>query len=366
MAPPSVGRPRRFELELSDTERAHLAALATSRSLPYSLVRRAQILLRSAAGESNTAIARRFGLAVQSVGHWRRRFHAHGLAGLSDAPRSGRPRTHDEERVAALLRTVLRSQPKAGTQWSVRTVAAQTGISKSTVQRYFALFGVQPHRTRSFTLSPDPLFVEKVRDIVGLYLNPPEQALVLCVDEKSQIQALERAQPVLPLGLGYVEGITHGSLRHGTTTLFAALDTQSGAVLTQCRRRQRHQEFLAFLAHIEASVPAALDVHLVLDNYSSHKHPRVRAWLAQRPRYQVHFTPTYASWLNQVERWFGLITQRAIRRGSFGTVRELVRRIEHFVAHYNATATPFMWTATAGSILAKLERLAKAINGTRH
>ncbi len=361
-----TGRPRQFELTLSETERAHLVVIANSRTLPYSQVRRAQIILRSAEGETNTAIAHRYGLAVQTVGHWRRRFHRYGLAGLSDGPRSGRPRTHDEERVATLLRTVLASKPKAGTHWSVRAVAEQTRISKSTVQRYFALFGVQPHRTRSFTLSTDPLFVEKVRDIAGLYLNPPDKALVLCVDEKSQIQALERTQPVIPLGLGHVEGVTHGYVRHGTTTLFAALDISTGEVLAQCKRRHRHQEFLDFLAHIEASVPAQLDVHLVLDNYATHKHPTVRVWLAARPRYHVHFTPTYASWLNQVERWFGHITQQAIRRGSFRTVRELVRRIDTFVQHYNSGARPFACTASADSILAKLERLLKAISGTAH
>jgi transposase len=361
-----TGRPREFELTLSEGERAALTALAASRTLPYSHVRRAQIILRSAAGETNTAIARRFGLAVQTVGHWRRRFHRHGLAGLSDAPRSGRPRTHDDDRVATLLRTVLASKPKAGTHWSVRAVAGRTGIAKSTVARYFALFGVQPHRTKSFTLSTDPLFVEKVRDIAGLYLNPPDHALVLCVDEKSQIQALERAQPAIPMGLGYVEGVTHAYVRHGTTTLFAALDIATGEVLAQCKRRHRHQEFLSFLRHVDASVPAHLDVHLVLDNYATHKHPAVRRWLAARPRYHAHFTPTYASWLNQVERWFGHVTQRAIRRGSFRTVRELVGRIDRFVRHYNATACPFAWTATADSILAKLERLLKAITGTAH
>jgi putative transposase len=361
-----TGRPHAFGLTLGEAERAHLTALAASRTLPYSHVRRAQIILRSAAGESDTAIAERVGVTIQTVGHWRRRFHRYGLAGLSDAPRSGRPRTHDDDRVAALLRTVLASAPKAGTHWSVRAVAAKAGIPKSTVQRYFALFGVQPHRTRSFTLSTDPLFVEKVRDTAGLYLNPPDKALVLCVDEKSQIQALERAQPAVPMGLGYVEGVTHAYVRHGTTTLFAALDISTGEVLAQCKRRHRHQEFLAFLGHIDASVPDALDVHLVLDNYATHKHPTVRRWLAARPRYHVHFTPTYASWLNQVERWFGHVTQRAIRRGSFRTVRELVRRIDRFVEHYNATACPFVWTATADSILAKLERLLRAINGTAH
>jgi len=360
------GRPRKFALELSDTERAQLAALANSRALAHGLVRRAHIILRSVAGEPNTAIARRLGVSMPLVGYWRRRYRDAGLAGLYDAPRSGRPRTHDDDQVARMLRTVLQSRPKDATHWTVRSVAAQTAISKSTVQRYFTLFGVQPHRTRSFKLSPDPFFVEKVRDIVGLYLNPPDKALVLCVDEKSQIQALERTQPNLPLGLGYIEGLTHDYTRHGTTTLFAALDIKTGAVFGQCKRRHRHREFLAFLTDLDAQVPAQLELHLILDNYGTHKHWKVRAWLARHPRFHLHFTPTYASWLNQVERWFALITQRAIRRGSFRTVRELVKRIERFITSYNATARPFRWTATADSIIAKLDRLTKKISGTSH
>jgi len=362
----SIGRPRIFALTLSDVERTQLEEWAASRSLPHALVQRAQAILLSADGLANTEVAARIGLSHPMVGHWRRRFQLDRLAGLYDAPRSGRPRTHDDDAVARLLRTVLKTKPANATHWSVRSVAAKTRISKSTVQRYFALFGVQPHRTKGFVLSTDPFFVEKVRDVVGLYLNPPDQALVLSVDEKSQIQALERTQRSLPLGLGYVEGITHGYTRHGTTTLFAALDVQTGDVLAQCTRRHRHQEFLAFLKHIDTNVPAQLDVHLILDNYATHKHAKVRAWLARHPRYHVHFTPTYASWLNQVERWFGLITHQAIRRGSFRSVRELVQRIETFVARYNRTSTPFAWTATADSILAKLTRLAKAINGTSH
>ena len=362
-----LGRPRAFDITLSATERAALTTMATSRSLPHAQVRRAQIILRSVTGETHAEIADDLGVTIPVVGHWRKRYHAHGLAGLYDAPRAGRPRTHDDDRVATVLRTVLHSLPTDGsTQWSTRRVAEATGISKSTVQRYFQLFGVQPHRTTGFTLSSDPFFVEKVRDIVGLYLHPPDAALVLCVDEKSQIQALERTQPILPLGLGYVEGVTHGYWRHGTTTLFAALDLATGQVLTQCKPRHRHQEFLAFLNHIDANVPPELDIHLIVDNYRTHKHAKVRAWLAKRPRYHLHFTPTYASWLNQVERWFGLITQRAIRRGSFQHVRELIARIETFVDHYNITATPFSWTATAESIFAKLERLGKVICGTGH
>jgi transposase len=245
-------------------------------------------------------------------------------------------------------------------------VAQETGISKSTVARYFALFGVQPHRSKSFKLSTDPFFMEKVRDVVGLYLNPPDQALVLCVDEKSQIQALQRTQPVLPMGLGYVEGVTHDYFRHGTTTLFAALNVLDGSVISQCRPRHRHQEFIGFLNHLDHQVPAALAVHLIADNYATHKHPKVKAWLARHGRFHMHYTPTYASWLNQVERWFGLITQQAIRRGSFRSVRDLIRKIDSYVTHYNAASRPFIWTATADSIFAKLQRLCKVICGTGH
>jgi putative transposase len=245
-------------------------------------------------------------------------------------------------------------------------VAEETGISKSTVARYFTLFGLQPHRRKSFKLSTDPFFVEKVRDVVGLYLNPPDKALVLCVDEKSQVQALERTQPVLPMGLGYVKGVTHDYYRHGTTTLFAALNVLDGSVITQCKPRHRHQEFLSFLNHLDRNIPAALAVHLIADNYATHKHPRIKAWLARHPRYHIHYTPTYASWLNQVERWFGLITQRAIRRGSFRSVSDLIRQIDSFVTHYNASSKPFIWTATADSVFDKLQRLCKVINGTVH
>jgi putative transposase len=227
-------------------------------------------------------------------------------------------------------------------------------------------FGVQPHRAKSFELSTDPLCVEKVTDIVGLYLNPPDNAVVLCVDEKSQIQALERTQPILPLGLGYLEGVTHDDLRHRTTTLFAALDIANGQVLTPCRARHRHQEFRAFLEHIDANVPAALDVHLVVDNYATHKHPKVRTWLADRPRFHLHYTPTYASWLNQVERWFALLTERQIRRGSVVSAKDLVTKIDAFVTAYNNNAHPFVWTASSEAMLDKVARLCKAICGTGH
>jgi len=360
-----IGRPK-AELVLTVPERAQLDSLATSRSLPHAIVARAQLVVWAARGDSNSTISRRLGWSLPTVGKWRRRFVQLRLAGLHDELRPGRPRSHGDEQVAQLLKLVLQSKPRAATHWSVRAVAAHTGISKSTVARYFALFGLQPHRSKSFKLSTDPFFVEKVRDVVGLYLNPPDKALVLCVDEKSQVQALERSQPILPMGLGYVEGVTHDYFRHGTTTLFAALNVLDGSVITQCKRRHRHQEFLAFLHHLDRNVPAALEIHLIVDNYATHKHPRVKAWLARRPRYHIHYTHTYASWLNQVERWFALITQHAIRRGSFRSVRELVGKIDQYVTHHNLNQRPFVWTATADSILYKVQRLCKLINGTQH
>jgi putative transposase len=257
-------------------------------------------------------------------------------------------------------------KPKAATHWSVRAIAKETGIAKSTVHRLFQLFGLQPHRTRSFKLSTDPFFVEKLRDVVGLYLNPPDKAVVLCVDEKSQIQTLERTQPMLPMGFGYIEGVTHDYQRHGTITLFAALNVLDGAVIAQCKPRHRHQQFLAFLRHIEANVPAQLDIHLVVDNYATHKHPKVRAWLARRARWHIHFTPTYASWLNRVERFFAFITQRAIRRGSFDSTADLIKKIDRFIRTHNANSKPFLWTGTAGSIIRKLARLCQRISGTEH
>lgn len=359
------GRPAK-ELVVSAEDRAQLESIARSQSLAAALARRAQMVLLMADGEPNAAVARRFKVSRPTVSLWRTRFAEHGIAGLHNELKPGRPRTTSEEQVAKLINTALQSKPKGRTHWSRRSLADATQISKSTVHRYLSLFGVQPHRTRSFKLSTDPLFIEKVRDVVGLYLNPPDHALVLCVDEKSQVQALERTQPVLPMGLGYVEGITHDYVRHGTTTLFAALDIANGTVLTQCKPRHRHQEFLSFLRLIDSQVPAHLDVHLVCDNYSTHKHARVKAWLARRPRFHIHFTPTYSSWLNQVERWFALITNQAIRRGSFDSVNDLKRKINEFVQHYNQHPRPFNWTATTESILAKLERLCKVINGTGH
>jgi putative transposase len=361
------GRPLQ-PLVLSEDVRSQLESFERSRSLPAGLVRRAEIVLLCAQGLDSGTVAEMVGTSRQTVGKWRGRFLKQGLMGLYDEPRPGRPRSIDEERIMELLQKTLHTAPPdEQDRWSVRTAAEKTGLSKSTVQRVWAAFGIQPHRRKHFKLSPDPFFVEKVIDITGLYLNPPEHAMVLCVDEKSQVQALERTQPMLPLGLGCVEGVTHDCVRHGTTTLFAALDIASGQVLTQCRPRHRHQEFLAFLRHIDASMPEGLEVHLVMDSCATHRHARVRRWLAARPRYHVHFTPTYASWLNQVEIWFNIITQRAIRRGSFGSVSELIARIERFVAACNAThAQPFAWTATADSILGKPDRLCQRISGTQH
>jgi putative transposase len=360
------GRPK-AALILDEAEQTQLSSIVRSRSMPAALAVRARIVLSAAAGQSNSAIARQQQLTQATVGKWRRRFVKQRIAGLYDELRPGRPRTIEEERVAALIRKTLNKKPKDGaTHWSVRAAAAESGISKSSVHRYFELFGLKPHMSESFKLSTDPFFVEKLRDVVGLYLNPPANALVLSVDEKSQCQALERTQPMLPLGLGYVEGVTHDYKRHGTTTLFAALDVLHGTIIAQCKPRHRHQEFLGFLRTIEANVPQDLDIHLIVDNYSTHKHARVKAWLAARPRWHIHFTPTYSSWLNQVERFFGLITDKAIRRDSFTSVKELVRKIDRFVSHYNKRCQPFTWTATADSILGKLERLTSRISGTAH
>src|SRR5207253_2322835 len=347
--PMAMGRPKAV-LVLSAEQRAQLESMANSRSLPAGLVTRVRIVLLSASGKMNREIARQLGLTNATVGKWRRRFVEQGVAGLHDELRPGRPRPISDERVARLVRKTLETKPQDGTHWSIRQIAAQTRISKSTVHRIWQSFGLEPHRQRHFKLSTDPFFVEKVRDIVGLYLNPPDNALVLCVDEKSQIQALQRTQPMLPLGLGYVEGMTRNYVRHGTTTLFAAFDPITATVLSQCKRRPRQQEFLEFLRHVDASVPRAFDVHLIVDNYATHKHPRVQRWLAARPRYHLHFTPTYSFWLNQVEIWFNIITQKAIRRGTFGSVKELVAKIEFFVPRYTAQAQSFSWTATPDSI----------------
>ena len=355
-------------IELTETESAELSAMARSRSLPAALTLRARIVLECNGPDvSSTDVAKRMGLNRNTVNKWRGRYARQRITGLYDQLRPGRPRTVDDERVADLINKTLHTKPADGaTHWSTRGLAAETGISKSTVARYLKTFQLKPHRVESFKLSTDPLFIEKLRDVVGLYLSPPENALVFCVDEKSQCQALERTQPLLPMGIGYVEGVTHDYVRHGTTTLFAALNVLDGTVLASCKPRHRHQEFLSFLREIDKSVPQDLDVHCIADNYASHKHPKVRAWLANHPRWHMHFVPTYSSWLNQVERFFGIITDKAIRRGSFSSVRQLIQKIDDFVSRYNENCKPFTWTATADSILEKLARLCGRISGTGH
>jgi len=360
-----TGRPKKPVI-LSDQEHEQLTSIVRSRSLPHGLVTRAQIVLMAAEGVISNEIAKKVGLSAQSVCKWRQRYLQQGISGLHDELRPGRPRSVSDEQVATLIRKTLNTKPKKGTHWTIRSMAKETELSRPTVHRVWKAFGLQPHRQRHFKLSTDPFFVEKLRDIVGLYLNPPDKAMVLCVDEKSQVQALDRTQPLLPMGLGYVEGVTHDYVRHGTTTLFAALDIATGKVLTRCKRRHRHQEYLQFLKYIDQNVPEDLDIHLVVDNYATHKHDKVKRWLAAHPRYHVHYTPTYASWLNQVEIWFNIITQKAIRRGTFRSVKDLVSKIDQFVNHYNKETQPFVWTATADSILEKIKRLCQCISETQH
>jgi len=354
-------------ITLKPADRRRLAGLARDRNTPHKHVWRAAIVLLSAAGVGTNQIMRQTGKSKTCVWRWQERFATEGFEGLlRDKTRPSRIKPLGDDVAARIVALTLDDPPGETTHWTGALMAKASGVSISSVQRIWRTHGLQPHRVRQFKLSNDPKFVDKLRDVVGLYVDPPTHAIVLSVDEKSQIQALERTQPMLPLGLGYVEGITHDYKRHGTTTLFAALDVLNGTVLTDCKPRHRHQEFLAFLRRIENSVPQKLDIHLIVDNYSTHKHARVKAWLARHPRWHIHFIPTYSSWLNQVERFFGLITEKAIRRGSFRSVKELVGKIDHFVTHYNKTCKPFIWTATADSVLQKLERLTSRISGTGH
>ena len=359
------GRPI-IALKLTGDEETKLAELMRSRSIPAGIMTRAKIVMLCGQGRSTPQIASELGLSVQTACKWRDRFKQGGMASLRDEVRSGKPRTINEERVAELLQKTISSKPKNRTAWSCRSFALEHGISKSTVQRIWNSFELRPHRHEDFKLSTDPNFVEKVIDVTGLYLAPPAKALVLCVDEKTQCQALERTQPSLPMGLGYVEGYTHDYCRHGTTTLFAALNVATGQVITRCKSAHRHEQFISFLRQIDANTPPKLDLHVIVDNYATHKHPKVKVWLARHPRFHFHFTPTYSSWLNQVETFFGIITRQAIRRGSFSSVRKLVQRIDSFVNSYNETAKPFAWAASADSIFLKLERLLSRISGTQH
>ena len=343
-------------LVLSEAERAELAGWARRRKTAQALALRARIVLRAAEGLSNTALADELGIAKHTVGKWRERFARLRADGLLDEPRPGAPRRIGDEVVAALVDRTLSERPEGATHGSLRTMAKASGLSVTTVGRVWRAFGLQPHRAEMFKLSTDPLFAEKVCDIVGLYLSPPDRALVLCVDEKGQVQALDRTQPLLPLRPGQAERRTHDYVRHGTTSLFAALDVQAGKVIGKCFPRHRAAEFRKFLDEIDAHVPSDLDVHLVLDNSATHKTGLIRDWLAKRPRYHVHFTPTSASWVNQVERWFALLTERARRRGVHRSVAELERDIRAFIDATNAAPKPFRWVKSADHILASVKR----------
>jgi len=329
------------------------------------LAQRAHVILECAADETNTRVARKLRLTKQTVGKWRSRFLTKRLDGLLDDPRPGAPRTVSDAQVEAVVTLTLESTPRDATHWSTRAMAARCGLSQTTVSRIWRAFGLQPHRTDTFKLSPDPLFVEKVRDIVGLYLDPPERALVLCVDEKSQIQALDRTQPLLPMRPGQPERRTHDYVRHGTTSLFAALEVVSGKIIGPCLRRHRAVAFRRFLDTIEAAVPADLDVHLILDNYATHKTPAIRRWLAKRPRYHLHFTPIGASWITLVERWFALLTQKQLRRGVHRSTRALETAILEYIARSNTHPNPFVWTKSADDILASVQRFCRRISDSR-
>ena len=316
-------------------------------------------MLACAQGHDNKAVAKRLQLSPSTVGKWRARFVSDRLDGLYDEPRPGAPRKITDAQVEQVIIRTLESTPRGATHWSTRSMAKATGLSHATISRIWRAFGLKPHRTETFKLSPDPLLVDKVRDVVGLYVNPPEHAVVLCVDEKSQIQALDRTQPLLPMRPGQMERRTHDYQRHGTTSLFAALDIKTGTVLAQTHRRHRSVEFRKFLDMIDEQVPAQLQVHLVLDNYGTHKSPMIHTWLAKRPRFHLHFTPTYASWLNQVERWFAELTNKQIRRGSHCSVAALVAAIWEFIDAHNETPEPFVWCKSADEILAPIARFAQ-------
>ena len=343
-------------ITLSAAERRELEGLARRRKTAQGLARRARIVLAAADGLENQAIVERVGAAANTVGKWRRRFAERRLDGLYDEPRSGAPRRIGDEQVAAVIGRTLEETPPDSTHWSLRSMARASGYAPSTIHRIWQAFGLQPHRSETFKLSSDPLFVEKVRDIVGLYLSPPERALVLCVDEKSQIQALDRSRPLLPMRPGQIERRTHDYMRHGTTTLFAALDIATGKVIGQCFPRHRSRELLRFLRSLETQVPDDLDVHLVMDNYATHKTPAVQRWLVGHPRWQVHFTPTGASWLNQVERFFALLTEKQLRRGVHRSTQELEQAIRTYIDTVNTDPRPFRWTKSADDILATIKR----------
>ncbi len=358
-----TGRPKK-PLMLTNEEREKLQQWARRPKTAQRLALRSQIVLRCAEGLPNQAVARELRTTGATVGKWRERFRVARLQGLTDEPRPGAPREISDAQVEDVIIRTLESTPPQATHWSTRSMARATKVSHMAVARIWQAFGLQPHRSETFKLSSDPFFVEKVRDIVGLYLNPPDHAVVLCVDEKSQVQALDRTRPVLPLRPGVPERQTHDYIRHGTTSLFAALEVATGKVIGRCQRRHRALEFLKFLEELDRQLPAEQEVHLVMDNYGTHKTPKVKRWFLRRPRYHLHFTPTSASWLNQVERFFAEITRRRIRRGTFTHVRELEHAIHSYLEQHNRNPKPFAWIATADAILQKVKRFCERTSVT--
>lgn len=357
---PNRGRPVTV-IELSKAERVELEELVRRRRVAKADAQRARVVLLSAEGCTGKEIARRVGLSEPTVVKWRQRFLAHRCLGLSELPRSGAPRHVSDGQLEEIIRHTLESVPTAATHWSTREMAKRCGFSRQTVSRIWRAFGLAPHRSENFTLSSDPYFVDKVRDVVGLYLDPPANALVLCVDEKTQVQALERSQPVLPMRPGQPERRTHDYYRHGTLSLFAALEVATGRIISATKPKHRSAEFLAFLRQVEKQVPAGLAIHAVLDNYATHKTDAVESWLRKHPRWQMHFIPTHSSWLNQVERFFAKITNERIRRGVFRSVGELQEAIESYIANHNQAPKPFRWTASADLILGKVASLCKKL-----
>lgn len=353
-------------LSLSVEERETLERWRRRHSISQALAQRARIVLGCATGATNTAIARQMRVTKQTVGKWRSRFLQRRLDGLLDEPRPGAPRSISDEQVERVVVQTLESKPKDATHWSTRSLAKASGLSRSSVHRIWQAFGLRPHRWESFKLSTDPLLIEKIRDIVGLYLDPPDRALVLSVDEKPQIQALDRSQPVLPMRPGQIERRTHDYVRHGTTSLFAALNVKTGKIIAEHHRRHRSIEFRKFLDTIHGNVPPTFDIHLVLDNYATHKTPLIKRWLLAHPRFHLHFTPTGASWINQVERFFADLTNQQLRRGAHRSTLELERSIRQYIDTRNRHPKPFVWTKTANEILASIERFCKRTSGTGH
>jgi transposase/uncharacterized protein YerC len=353
-------------LELTDAERQQLVRWERRRKSSQGLALRSRIVLACAEGHSNKDVAAACGVSAPTVGKWRRRFCELRLDGLCDEPRPGRPATITAEQVEDVVVATLESVPENATHWSRAKMAERSGLSRSTIGRIWRAFELKPHLTDTFKLSNDPLFVEKVYDVVGLYLNPPDAAVVLCVDEKSQVQALARSQPAFPMMPGMPEKRTHDYLRHGTTSLFAALNTADGTVISSLHRRHRTIEFKKFLTKIDTQVPEHLDVHLICDNYGTHKSPAIARWLKRHPRFHMHHTPTYSSWINQVERWFAYLTDDLLRRSDHRSVRALENDIRQWVDAWNENPKPFMWTKTAEQILESLARLLQRINGAGH